>query len=116
MRDIQFYRTQTDHSPVEDFLDSLSGSQAAKIAWVLQLVEELDMVPKQYFKKLTNTEDLWEVRVQVGRNTFRLLGFLDGSQLVILDHAFAKKSQKIPKSDITIAESRKRDYFRRKLK
>ena len=67
MRDIQFYRTQTDHSPVEDFLDSLSGSQAAKIAWVLQLVEELDMVPKQYFKKLTNTEDLWEVRVQVGK-------------------------------------------------
>lgn len=116
MRDIQFYRTQSGRSPVEDFLDSLSGSQAAKIAWVLQLVEELDPVPIQYFKKLTNTEDLWEVRIQVGRNTFRLLGFFDGSQLVVLNHAFTKKSQKIPKSDITVAEGRKRDYFRRRLK
>ena len=113
MREVQFYRTQAGHSPVEDFLYSLSGSQAAKIAWVLQLVEELDVVPSQYFKKLV-TDDILEVRVQVGRNTFRLLGFFDGSKLVILNHAFAKKSQKPPKSGIAIAEQRKRDYFRRK--
>ena len=116
MRDVHFYRTRSGHSPVEDFLDSLSGPQTAKITWVLQLVEDLDTVPRQYFKKLINTEDIWEVRVQVGRNTFRLLGFFDGSQLVILNHAFAKKSQKIPKSDISVAEKRKRDYFRRKVK
>lgn len=72
------------------------------------------MVPSQYFKKLVNTDDIWEIRVQVGRNTFRLLGFFDGSKLVILNHAFAKNSQKIPKSGIAIAEQRKRDYFRRK--
>jgi len=116
MRNVQFYRTQTGRSPVEDFLSSLSGPQAAKIAWVLQLVEDLDTIPRQYFKKLTNTDEIWETRVQVGRNTFRLLGFFDGSKLVILNHAFAKKSQKIPKSEITIAEQRKRDYFRRKRK
>ena len=84
------------------------------MTWVLQLVEELDIVPKQYFKKLVNTDDLWEVRVQAGRDTFRLLGFFDGSELVVLNHAFAKKSQKIPRSEIVVAEGRKRDYFRRK--
>ena len=84
------------------------------MTWVLQLVEELDIVPKQYFKKLVNTDDLWEVRVQAGRDTFRLLGFFDGSELVVLNHAFAKKSQKIPRSEIVVAERRKRDYFRRK--
>jgi len=114
MREVQFYQTQAGHSPVEDFLNSLSASQAAKIAWVLQLVEELEIVPRQYFKKLVNTDQIWEVRVQAGRNTFRLLGFFDGSRLVILDHAFAKKSQKLSKSDIAIAEQRRRDYFRRK--
>ena len=116
MRNVQFYRTQAGHSPVGDFLNSLSGSQVAKITWVLQLVEDLETVPRQYFKKLTNTDELWEARVQVGRNTFRLLGFFDGPTLVILNHAFAKKTQKIPKSDISVAEQRKREYFRRKPK
>jgi phage-related protein len=76
----------------------------------------LDRVSAQYFKKLVNTEDLWEVRVRAGSNTFRLIGFFDGSALVVLAHAFQKKTQKTPKADIRIAEDRKNDYFRRKMK
>ena len=52
MREILFYRTESGSSPVEDFLDSLESKQAQKVAWVLQLIEELDVVPSQYFKKL----------------------------------------------------------------
>jgi phage-related protein len=37
-------------------------------------------------------------------------------RLVILDHAFAKKTQKTPKSEIDLAEQRKREYFRRKMR
>lgn len=114
MREIQFYRTQAKNCPVEEFLDSLSGKQAAKVTWVLQLVAELDFVPRQYFKKLPGTDDLWEVSVDIGRDAFRLLGFFDGPRLVILGHAFAKKTQKIPRSDISLAEQRKCDYFRRR--
>ena len=114
MREIDFYRTESGHCPAEEFLNTLLGRQAAKVTWVLQLIEELEFVPSQYFKKLVNTDDIWEVRVQVGRDTFRLLGFFDGPTRVILDHAFAKKSQAIPKSDIVLAEQRKRDYFRRR--
>ncbi len=62
-------------------------------------------------KKLVNTDDIWEVRVQVGKNIFRLLGFFDGDNLVILNHAFQKKTQKTPKDAIRIAEQRKKDYF-----
>jgi len=53
------------------------------------------LVPVQYFKKLVNTDDIWEVRVQVGNNIFRILGFLDDERLVVLNHAFQKKTQKI---------------------
>lgn len=84
------------------------------MTWVVRLIEELESVPTQYLKKLVNTDDIWEVRVRVGRDTFRLLGFFDGPKLVVLDHAFAKKSRKIRRSDIALAERRKRDYFRRK--
>lgn len=114
MREIRFYRSAAGHCPVEAFLDTLSGKQAQKIAWTLQLIEEMPVVPVQYFKKLVNTEDLWEVRVLLAGNAFRLLGFFDGPNMVVLNHAFAKKSQKTPKSAIEIATQRKHDYFRRK--
>jgi len=115
MREIQFYRTETGYCPVEQFLDSLSGKQAQKVTWVLKLIEELDFIPVQYFKKLVNTDDIWEVRVQTGTNIFRFLGFIDNEQMVILNHAFQKKSQKTPMKEIKVSESRKKDYLRRRL-
>ena len=102
------------HCPVEEFLDSLESKQAQKVVWVLQLVEELDLVPVQYFKKLVGSDEIWEVRVQVGGNIFRILGFLDGAELVVLNHAFQKKTQKTPRKEIQTAERRKRDYLARK--
>jgi phage-related protein len=94
MRTIHFYRSESGACPVEDFLDSLSGEQVQKVTWVLQLIEDLEVIPAQYFKKLVNTDDLWEVRIQAGNNIFRLLGFLEGKQVVILNNAFQKKNTK----------------------
>ena len=113
-KEIRFYRTDAGSCPVEEFVDSLTGKQAQKIAWVLSLIEELDTVPVRYLKKLVNTDDLWEVRIDSGNNTFRLLGFIDEGQLVVLVHGFQKKSQKIPKQAIALAQERKKEYFRRK--
>lgn len=42
-----------------------SDKHAQKVAWVLRLVERLDVVLQQYFKKLVATEDLWEIRTQL---------------------------------------------------
>ena len=83
MREISFYKTTAGKSPVEEFLDSLTGKQAQKVAWVLRLIEEIDKVPAQYFKKLPGTADIWEVRVQMGGDIVRLLGFLFGSHFVV---------------------------------
>jgi Phage derived protein Gp49-like (DUF891) len=77
------------------------------------LVEELPVVPVQYFKKLVGTEDLWEVRIQLGNDIFRLLGFLEQGQVVVLTNGFAKKSQKTPPQEIGVAEQRKREYLSR---
>ncbi|TFI55162.1 type II toxin-antitoxin system RelE/ParE family toxin [Mastigocladus laminosus UU774] len=114
MREIIFYRTDSQRCPIEEFLDSLSGKQAQKVIWVLRLIQEIDSVPSQYFKKLVNTDDIWEVRVNVGSNTFRLLGFFDQDNLIILTNGFAKKTQKTPSQEIELAEQRKRDYLSRK--
>ena len=111
MREIRFYRSPSGHCPVEEFLDSLPGKTAQRIVWVLQIIEELDKVPGHYFKKLTGTDGLWEIRIQAGSNEFRILGFFAGNNILILNHAFQKKSQRIPAKHIKLAESRKRDYL-----
>ncbi len=60
---------------------------------------------------MVNTDEIWEVRVQVSGNIFRLLGFFDGNNLVVLNQAFQKKTQKTPKKEINIAENRRKDYL-----
>lgn len=82
----------------------------------MRLIEELDSIPAQYFKKLIGTEDIWEVRVQIGGDTIRMLGFLHGSRLLILTNGFAKKTRKVPAREINLAERRKRDYLGRSKK
>lgn len=113
MREIVFYRTESGNCPVEEFLDSLSAKQAQKVTWVMWLVEDLKVVPVKYFKKMTGTDDIWEIRAQSGSNIFRILGFIEKNNLVILNHAFQKKTQKTPKKEIAIAEVRKKDHLLR---
>jgi phage-related protein len=114
VREVQFYRTPAGQCPVEEFLDSLPGKQAQKIVWVLRLVEELEAVPAQYLKKLGGTEDLWEIRAQQGSDTFRLLGFFEPPGVLVLTHGFAKKSEKLPRREIDVAEARRREHLERR--
>ena len=116
MREIQFYRNAGGDCPVEEFLDELNPKQAQKVAWVLKLVKELPLVPRQYFKKLESTDELWEVRAEFSGDAFRLLGFWDAGSLIILTNGFAKKTQRTPDRELALAAQRKRDYLNRKTK
>lgn len=94
-------------------MDLLDGKEARKVTWVMQLVKEQPRPSAKFFKKLTGNE-LWEIRVDAGRRAFRLLGFLDGEDLVILTSGFAKKTQKTPKHELETALARRQDYYNRK--
>jgi phage-related protein len=113
VREIVFYRDVNGKNPIEEFLDSLSPRDAQKVTWTLRLVEELDVLPKTYFKKLVNTDEIWEVRIRIGRNSFRLLCFLHKNDVVILTNGFQKKTQKTPHKEIKLAEMRRADWMRR---
>lgn len=113
MKEIRFYRTENNQCPVEDFFNSLSDKHVEKILWVLRLNKELDKIPKQYFKKLINTDDIWEIRIKHGNNSYRCLGFIYKLNIIVLTNAFSKKSQKTPKNEIKLAEQRKKEYIKR---
>jgi phage-related protein len=111
-----FYRTADGGCPVQEFLDSLSSKTAQKVAWVLSLVEDLDVVPSTYFKKLVSTEGIWECRIQLGSNAYRIFCFFDGNSVVVLTHGLIKKTQKTPQREIERAETYRKDYLRRRTK
>ena len=62
MRTIVFYKDKNHNSPIETFLDSLTGKQAQKVTWVFSLIEELAFIPKTYYKKLIGTDGIYEIR------------------------------------------------------
>jgi phage-related protein len=77
-------------------------------------LEDLEIVPSSYFKKLVGTEEIWECRIQFGSNTYRIFCFfIDNS--VILTHGFVKKSQKTPAGEIESAEAYRRDFLKRRV-
>jgi phage-related protein len=111
-----FYKTVEGKCPVQDFLDSLHGKAAQKVAWVLSLLEDLEVVPSTYFKKLVGSEEIWECRIQLASNAYRIFCFFEENSVVILTHGFVKKTQKTPQQEIERAEAYRRDYLKRRLK
>ena len=98
----------------KDFYRTLDKKSKAKVDWTIQLIEYQEFVPIEYFKKLRGTNDIWEIRVKLSSNAFRILCFFDGGKLIVLENGFKKKTQKTPKSEIQKAERIKKLYFNEK--
>ncbi len=114
-REILFYERTDGVCPVQEFLDSLQPDVLKKVFFVFDLVEEFDIVPVKFFKKLQNTDNIWEIRVKNKSDIYRLFGFMEKNKLIILTNGYQKKSQKIDKNEISLAEKLKNDYLKRKV-
>jgi len=79
-----------------DFYEKQSDNVQAKIEWTLNLIRVTRQVPEKYFKHLEGTKGLYEIRVELGNNIYRIFSFFDKGNLVVLGNAFIKKSQKTP--------------------
>jgi phage-related protein len=112
-RQVVFYKTNSGNSPIEEFLDSLPAKVVQKITWVLTIVEDLEIIPIKYFKKISNTLNIYECRIDFGGNTYRLLGFFHSGNFIILTNGFLKKTQKTPKEEIDLCSRRMNEYLER---
>lgn len=99
-----------------DFFATLKPEVKNKFNWTLQLISLVDHVPEKYFKHMTGTSGLYEIRVEVGSNIYRVFSFFDKGNLIILINGFQKKTQKTPKGEIELAEKLKKQYFDEKDK
>lgn len=94
-----------------NFYKELKPAVKKKFNWTLGLIATLDKVPEKHFKHITGSTGLFEIRVEVGSEIFRVFSFFDKGQLIILANGFQKKTQKTPKSEIELAEKLKTQYF-----
>lgn len=83
-----------------DFYNEQPENVQTKIEWTLNLIRVTKYVPEKYFKHLEGTKGLYEIRVEVGSNIYRIFSFFDKGNLVVLGNAFQKKTQKTPKKEI----------------
>ena len=83
-----------------DFYEVQPENVQAKIEWTLNLIRVTRQVPEKYFKHIESTKGLYEVRVEVGSNIYRIFSFFDKGNLVVLGNAFQKKTQKTPKQEL----------------
>lgn len=97
-----------------DFYNNQNVKVQDKIDWTVTFVKTNKIVPKNYFKHLTETDGLWEIRVSANNGIFRIFCFFDKGNLVVLLSGFQKKTQKTPKSEIKRAERLKKEYYENK--
>ena len=93
-----------------DFFKEQNDKVKEKIIWTLQLIQELERIPETYLKHLENTDGLYEIRVQMGSDIFRIFCFFDSGNWVVITSGFQKKSQKTPRKELLKALKIKKDY------
>jgi phage-related protein len=105
-RSIRFYKHY--------FLDFYQGRDQKvqrKIQYVLELIKQVERVPKKFLKHIEGTDGLYEIRVEYESNIFRIFCFFDRERVVVLFNGFHKKTSKTPKKEIEKALSLKNSYL-----
>lgn len=97
-----------------EFYESQPQKVRDKIDWTLCLLRDLDVVPEIYLKHMEGTDGLYEVRVKMGSNIYRIFCFFDAGNLIVLGNGFQKKTQKTPKNEIKLALKIMEAYFNEK--
>jgi len=82
-----------------------------KIDWVIGLVRTLKIIPEKFFKYLEGTDGLFEIKIKVGSDIYRIFCFFDKGNLVILLNGFQKKTERTPKNEIEKAQRLKQKYY-----
>ena len=100
----------------DDFFSSQPQKVRDKIIKILDIIEQVERIPATYLKYIEGTNGLFEVRVQLGSNIFRVFCFFDGNKFVILLTGFQKKTQKTPLMEIKRAVRLMDEYYEEKKK
>jgi phage-related protein len=106
-----YYRAADGREPVRDFIASFDEDVQAALDRQIERLNMLnEAMPHLPFPHSSQVDgELRELRCHYGRDHYRILYRRSGQMLVLL-HAFAKRSARIPEQDVVIARERWEDF------
>src|SRR3989344_1787713 len=106
---IELYKTSSNKSPIDDFVDNLNPKVQNKIIETFGFLREFGInLGMPHSKKVVGTS-LWELRILGGDNV-RIFYIAKKGKTFLLLHGFQKKKQKTDKKEIRVALDRFSDY------
>ncbi len=118
---MQLYKTNMANRTIKlyknyfkEFYAAQSDAVRRKINYCINVVKTVDRVPKSILKNMEDSDGLYEIRIEVSSNIFRIFCCFDEGSLVILFNGFQKKTQKTPKQHIERAKKLMKEYFNEK--
>ncbi len=104
--DVRFFATGQGTEPVRQWLRELNHSDRKIIGEEIKTVQFGWPLGMPLVRKLER--DLWEIRATIPSGIVRILFTTLGGDMILL-HAFAKKSQKTPPSELKLARDRMKE-------
>ena len=85
-REIRFYAKYF----IEFYL-TLNSAVQEKIEYVFKVIRTVDRVPEKFLKHVESTDGLYEIRIKLGSDIYRIFCCFDEGSIVILFNGFQKK-------------------------
>ena len=104
---VAFWNSATGREPVREFLQGLSKKDQKRLGDDIRQLQFGWPVGMPLVRKLNNS--IWELRTSLpSKREARVFFSTDGKTLVLL-HAFIKKTQKTPQTELALARQRLKD-------
>lgn len=109
-----YYYTESNKSPVKDFINSLDGRAQRKFFFVKSLLEEFGhRLPKPHAKCIG--DEIFELRFIGMEGQVRVLYFFFHQNKAIFTNGFIKKTNRTPKKEKKLAIERKKLFLERQI-
>ena len=107
-----YYVTESNKSPVKDFIDSLDYSSQRKFFFVKRLLEEFGhKLPQPHAKYIG--DEIFELRFKGQEGQIRILYFFFHQDKVVFTNGFIKKTAKLPEREKALAVERRKAFLER---
>ena len=108
-----FYVSDSGRIPVKQFIDSLTPRTQQRFFAVVGMLENLGKDLNEPHAKLLGNE-IYELRFSGQEGHIRVLHFFYDDKKIVFTNGFIKKTNKLPKKEIELAEQRRKTYLNRK--
>lgn len=104
---VYYFTTASGRNPVKEFIDRYDHRTRAKLLAVIEYLEHYGFhLETKYLHRMRGTKTLWELRIAYAGNQYRIFLAKIGDKEIALLHAIVKKTQKVPRKEIDVAEKR----------